>query len=207
MIELARRHNVAIFEDDPYGELKYSGEPVRPIRALDDRVLHFGTFSKTIAPGIRTGYIIAPDDVIDTLLAIREVTDISNDRIMMRTVYHTAVDFLDEHIARAIEIYRSRRDVMLAALDEFMPEGVTWSKPDGGFFVWITLPDMLRHDSLFDDAAKNGVIFFPGRWFDPKHEIDNTVRLSFSTVPEDRIRLGIKRLGKTLREEMLAVEG
>jgi 2-aminoadipate transaminase len=202
MLELANRHNVAIFEDDPYGELQYSGENVHPIRALDNRVLHFGTFSKTIAPGIRTGYIIAPDDIIGTLLSVREVTDISNDRIMMRTVYHTAKDFLDGHVAQARELYKARRDAMLEALDEHMPEGVRWSKPDGGFFVWITLPDDVRHHTLFDDAAKNGVIFFPGKWFDPNKQMENTVRLSFSTVPEERIRLGIERLGKTLRDEL-----
>lgn len=202
MCELAREHNVAIFEDDPYGELQYSGEPIPPIRALDDRVIHFGTFSKTIAPGIRTGYIIAPDDVIGVLLAIREVTDISNDRIMMRTVYHTAKDFLDDHVAKANELYRSRRDAMLTALEEHMPAGVTWSKPDGGFFVWITLPDQIDNDVFFDKAAQHGVIFFPGRWFDPKREVGHTIRLSFSTVPEDRIRLGIERLGQTLREEL-----
>jgi 2-aminoadipate transaminase len=202
MVELAQTHNVAIFEDDPYGDLQYSGEPIAPIRALDDRVIHFGTFSKTIAPGIRTGYLIAPDDVIGTLLAIREVTDISNDRIMMRTVYHTAKDFLDDHILRVREVYKARRDAMLAALDEFMPEGVTWSKPDGGFFVWITVPEGVRHDDLFDHAAQHGVIFFPGRWFDPNKQIEHTIRLSFSTVPEDRIRLGIERLGQTLREEL-----
>lgn len=202
MIDLAREHNVAIFEDDPYGELQYSGERILPIRALDDRVLHFGTFSKTIAPGIRTGFVIAPDDIIETLLSVREITDISNDRIMMRTVYHTAKDFLDGHVENARELYRSRRDAMLAALDEHMPEGVTWSKPDGGFFVWITLPDDVRHDSLFDDAARNGVIFFPGQWFDPNKQATHTVRLSFSTVPEDRIQLGIERLGRAIREEL-----
>lgn len=140
--------------------------------------------------------------MIETLLAIREVTDISNDRIMMRTVYHTAKDFLDGHVAKARELYASRRDAMLQALDEHMPEGVTWSKPDGGFFVWITLPDDVRHDTLFDDAAKNGVIFFPGKWFDPNKDATHTVRLSFSTVPEERIRLGIERLGTTIREEL-----
>lgn len=202
MVDLAREYNVAIFEDDPYGELQYSGEPIAPIRALDERVLHFGTFSKTIAPGIRTGYVIAPDDIIDALLAVREITDISNDRIMMRTVYHTAKDFLDGHVEQANELYRSRRDTMLEALDEHMPESITWSKPDGGFFVWITLPDDVRHETLFDDAARNGVIFFPGKWFDPNKQATNTLRLSFSTVPEERIRLGIERLGKTIREEL-----
>lgn len=202
IVDLAREYNVAVFEDDPYGDLQYSGEPVAPIRSLDDRVIHFGTFSKTIAPGIRVGFLIAPDDVIRMLLSVREVTDISNDRIMMRTVYHAAKDFLDDHIERVRDVYRARRDAMLAALDEHMPEGVTWSKPDGGFFVWITFPENVDQTELFDDAARNGVIFFPGRWFDPEKRIGHTLRLSFSTVPEDRIQLGIERLGKTLRESI-----
>ena len=202
MAILAREHNVAIFEDDPYGELHYGGEAVPPIRALDDRVIHFGTFSKTIAPGIRTGFAIAPTEVLEKMLAIREVSDISNDRIMMRTVYHTAVDFLDGHIEGACDIYRSRRDAMLEALDEYMPEGVTWSKPDGGFFVWITLPASLDSNVLFDAAAVNGVIVFPGEWFYPNREAHHDVRLSFSTVPEERIRIGIERLGYSIRQHL-----
>jgi 2-aminoadipate transaminase len=199
MIELARRHNVAILEDDPYGELQYDGEVVPPIRALDDQVIHFGTFSKTIAPGIRTGFAIAPPELYAPMLSIREVTDISNDRIMMRTVYHTAADFLDEHLVGAREIYRSRRDTMLRALEDHMPAGVTWSRPAGGFFVWITLPDAIDAERLFEEAAGNGVIFFPGEWFFPDRTSSHMIRLSFSTVPEDRIALGIQRLGETVR--------
>ena len=136
------------------------------------------------------------------MLAMREVTDISNDRIMMRTVYHTAVDFLDEHLVHAREIYRGRRDAMLRALDEHMPDGVTWSRPDGGFFVWITLPDSVDGARLFDEAAEHGVIFFPGQWFFPTRDTEHMIRLSFSTVPEDRIELGVQRLGETLREHL-----
>ena len=202
MVELAREHNVAIFEDDPYGELQYSGEVIPPIRTLDDQVIHFGTFSKTIAPGVRTGFAIASPEVMEKMLGIREVTDISNDRIMMRTVYHAAVDFLDGNIAKAREIYRARRDAMLEALEEHMPAGVSWSRPDGGFFIWITLPDAIDARDLFDRASENGVIVFPGEWFYPERDIHRNVRLSFSTVPEDRIRLGIKRLGETLREDL-----
>lgn len=199
MVELADAHNVAIFEDDPYGDLQYSGDPVPPIRTLSDNVLFFGTFSKTIAPGIRTGWVIAPPEVSKALLSTREVADISNDRIMMRTVYHAANGFLDDHIARCVEFYRHRRDVMLQELEKHMPEQVTWSKPDGGFFVWITLPENIDSDRMFDVAADHGVIFFPGQWFDPEHEASHTVRLSFSTVPDDRIRLGIERLGQAIR--------
>lgn len=202
MVDLARTHGATILEDDPYGELQYDGEVTPPIRSLDENVIHFGTFSKTIAPGIRTGFAIAPDDVYARMLAIREVTDISNDRFMMRTVYHAAKDFLDGHVEAARNVYRPRRDAMLAALEEHMPEGVTWSKPNGGFFVWITLPDAVNADQLFDEAAAKGVVFFPGEWFYPNRELAHTIRLSFSTVPEDRIRLGIARLGVAIREHL-----
>lgn len=200
MSELAADHNVAIFEDDPYGDLQYSGEEIAPIRAMDDRVLYFGTFSKTLAPGIRVGYVIAPDEVTAMILSTREVADISNDRIMMRTVHHTlADDYLTGHIQEARDFYRSRRDAMLTALEREMPAGITWSKPDGGFFVWITLPDSIDGDHMFRIAAEHGTVVFPGKWFDPTGEVCHTIRLSFSTVPEDRIALGIKRLGQAIR--------
>lgn len=200
MVELAREHNVAIFEDDPYGDLQYSGEAVAPIRSLDENVLYFGTFSKTLAPGIRVGFVIAPAEFTNLILSTREVSDISNDRIMMRTVAHTLADgYLEGHIQEARDFYRSRRDSMLAALEREMPEGVHWSKPDGGFFVWITLPDHIDGQEMFRVAAEHGTVVFPGKWFDPTGEVSHTIRLSFSTVPEDRIELGIKRLGEAIR--------
>ena len=202
MLELARRHNVAILEDDPYGELQYDGEAVPPLRALDDQVIHVGTFSKTIAPGIRTGFAIAPPEIYRLMLAMREVTDISNDRITMRTVYHTAVDFLDGHLDLARQLYRSRRDAMLRALDAHMPPGVTWSRPNGGFFIWVSLPESVDGERLFEHSAANGVIFFPGEWFYPDRDRSHTLRLSFSTVPEDRIALGVARLGETIRSHL-----
>ena len=200
LAELARAHNVAVFEDDPYGELQYSGEAIPPIRALDDQVIYFGTFSKVIAPGLRAGYVIAPPEVTAKLLATREVADVNNDRITMRTIYHTVQDnYLDGHIAECRAFYRSRRDAMMTALEREMPEGVHWSRPDGGFFVWITLPEHIDSERIFDVAAEFGVVFFPGEWFDPQKQIAHTIRLSFSTVPEDRIAVGIARLGKAIR--------
>ena len=200
LVDLAREYNVAVFEDDPYGDLQYSGEVIAPIRALDDQVLYFGTFSKTLAPGIRVGFVVASDEVMEKLLSTREVSDISNDRIMMRTVALALEDdFLPGHIQECRDFYRVRRDAMLAALEREMPQGVRWSKPDGGFFVWITLPDHIDSDRMFDVAAEYGVVFFPGEWFDPAREISHTIRLSYSTVPEERIDLGIARLGEAIR--------
>ncbi|MDQ3542027.1 MAG: PLP-dependent aminotransferase family protein, partial [Chloroflexota bacterium] len=198
MVELALRSNVVIVEDDPYSELFYDGERTPAIRSLDPNAIYLGTFSKTIAPGIRTGWTVARPEIHRLLLANREVMDISNDRIMMRTVYHTALDFLDDHVGGARDVYRSRRDAMLKALSAYMPEGVTWSRPRGGFFIWITLPDHLNTHDLANEAAADGVIFFPGHWFYPLQDQFNGIRLSYSTVPEDRIDEGVRRLAATL---------
>ena len=200
MVELARLHNVVIVEDDPYCELHYDGEPLPPIWTLGDDVIYLGTFSKTIAPGIRTGWSVARPEIHRLLLANREVMDISNDRITMRTVYHTAVDFLDDHVAGARDVYRSRRDAMLAALDAHMPEGVSWTRPGGGFFVWITVPSSIDTARLSEQSAQRGVIFFPGHWFYPSQDRFNAIRLSYSTVPEERIVEGVRRLAETIRQ-------
>lgn len=203
MVELAREHNVAILEDDPYCELNYDGERIPPIRTLDEeRVVYLGTFSKTIAPGIRTGWTVAAPEIHRLLLANREVIDISNDRVTMRTVYHTAVDFLDGHVAAARDVYRGRRDAMMRALDAYMPAGVTWSRPAGGFFVWITLPPHVDTAARAEAAARNGVIYFPGHWFYPKQDSRNALRLSFSTVSEERIDEGVRRLADTFRDDL-----
>ncbi|MBA2278184.1 MAG: PLP-dependent aminotransferase family protein, partial [Chloroflexia bacterium] len=198
LIEVARLHNVLIVEDDPYGELQYDGEPVPSLRALAPEVLYLGTFSKTIAPAVRTGWAVVPPALFLLMLAAREAVDIHNDRIMMRTVYHTAVAGLDEHLVGARTRYKAQRDALLAALAAHMPAGVTWSRPAGGFFVWVTLPehvDVMRFSPI---AADRGVIFFPGHWFYPNRERRNVLRLSFSTVPEERIHEGIVRLATAL---------
>ncbi len=199
LVDLAQRSNVAVLEDDPYVELRYAGEHVAPLVSLDPNVIYLGTFSKTIAPGIRCGWSFAPAEVHRLMLANREVADISNDRVMMRTVYHASRDFLTDHVISTLPVYANRRNAMLDALDEFMPEGVHWSRPDGGFFVWITLPPTCDATSLSQTAADNGVIYFPGKWFYPNEDQHHTLRLSFSTVPEDRIVEGIRRLGETIR--------
>ena len=200
LVDLARQHNVAVLEDDPYVELRYGGDSVAPLVSLDPQVIYLGTFSKTIAPGIRTGWTVAPPEVHRLLLANREVADISNDRVTMRTVFEAANGFLTEHVQGTLGTYRSRRDAMLEALDRFMPEGVTWSRPDGGFFVWIELPRSIDTTELATAAADNGVIYFPGKWFFPNEDQHHTLRLSFSTVPEDRITEGVRRLAETIRQ-------
>ena len=199
LLALSRERGILILEDDPYGEIFFGDAPEPALRALDDNVIYLGTFSKTIAPGIRVGWLVAPDDLIDMLLMVKEASDIHGDRLIMRTVYHTAEGFLDGHVEHARGVYRARRDALIAGLEEYMPPGVTWSQPGGGFFIWVSLPDGLAADQLLPVAAAGGVAFLPGAWFYPRgHEVRNSFRLNFSTLPEDRIQEGIRRLGLVL---------
>jgi 2-aminoadipate transaminase len=204
LLKLAREHDVVVVEDDPYESLQYDGEPVLPLRALDDTVIHLGTFSKTIAPALRTGWAVAPKPLFELMLAARQLIDLHNDRMTMRTVYYLADGFLAEHMKQVRPIYKARRDAMLAALDEFMPEGCTWSRPNGGFFVWVTLPEQIDIRTFGEIAADHGVIYFPGDMFMPGEPDYNVVRLSFSTLPEERIREGVRRLGEAVRSVVKA---
>lgn len=203
LLELSRERRVPILEDDPYGEIYFGERPEVALRALDDNVIYLGTFSKTIAPGVRVGWLVAPSDLIDMLLMVKEAADIHGDRLIMRTIYHAASGFLDGHVERARGIYRARRDAIIAALEEHMPGCVTWSHPEGGFFVWVTLPERCSAYELLPFAAERGVAFLPGAWFYPRgHEVWNSLRLSFSTHPEETIREGVRRLGRAIAEFM-----
>jgi 2-aminoadipate transaminase len=199
LLALARERAILVLEDDPYGELYYGSAPEAPLRALDPAVVHLGTFSKTIAPGIRVGWTVAPRRLMDLLLMAKEGSDIHTDRIITRTVYHTADGFLDTHIAALRELYRRRRDTLLAGLRRHLPSDVTWSCPGGGFFVWVRLPGEADADALLPLAAAEGVAFLPGSWFYPAGQKEHTgFRLSFSSLPIDRIEEGTRRLGAAI---------
>ena len=196
LLELARLHGIVIVEDDPYGELRYdTGAPEPALRALDPEVIYLGTFSKTIAPGLRVGWMALPEDLVEPVTTAKEVADINNERMTSRVVFHTARGFLDGHLDRARTAYRARRDALLVALDEHLPSGSKWTRPGGGFFVWVTLPPGLRVDRVIVPAADAGVVFLPGAWFYPDKRDPFTLRLSFSALPPDRIGEGIRRLG------------
>ena len=195
----AREAGMLVLEDDPYGELRYDDVELPSLRALDPAVIHLGTFSKTFAPGLRIGWVVTGDPLRRMLLSIKEGTDIQTERIMTRTVYHAVRDYLDDHLGRARGIYRGRRDAMVHALEREMPAGTTWTVPEGGFFVWVQLPEGMNADDLLPAAARNGVIYLPGSWFFPDRSEVRGLRLNFSTLPEERIVEGVRRLGETLR--------
>ncbi|MDQ3693507.1 MAG: PLP-dependent aminotransferase family protein [Chloroflexota bacterium] len=201
LLEVAREHGLAVIEDDPYGELRYDGDPLPSLRSLDPHVIYLGTFSKTIAPGLRVGWVAAPEHLLELFRMAKEGTDIHTARIVTRTVFHAAEGFLDDHVAGLRAVYRARREVLLETLATEMPAGIRWSKPDGGFFVWVELPETINASELLPMAAANGVIFLPGSGFYPNPATggSHALRLNFSALPEDRIREGIRRLAAVIR--------
>jgi 2-aminoadipate transaminase len=198
LVDLARERGIAIVEDDPYGELSYDGDSLPTLKSLDPDVIFLGTFSKVLAPGLRVGWVASSPRLREAFFNVKEGTDIHNERIMTRTVYHSARDFLDEHIAMTREIYRLRRDAMLAGLEREMPTGVRWTTPHGGFFLWVTLPEQYETDAMLPDATDRGVIYLPSSWFYPDRSWTRSLRLNFSAQPEERILEAMRRLAEAI---------
>jgi 2-aminoadipate transaminase len=199
LIDLARERGLVIVEDDPYGDLSYDEAPPPTLKSLDPEVIFLGTFSKVLAPGLRVGWVASSPRLREAFFNVKEGTDIHNERIMTRTVYHTALGFLDEHIAETKDIYRTRRDAMVAGLEREMPAGVRWTIPHGGFFLWVTLPDRFETDAMLPDATDRGVIYLPSSWFYPDRSWTRSMRLNFSAQPEERIAEAMRRLAETIQ--------
>ncbi|MCA9858914.1 MAG: PLP-dependent aminotransferase family protein, partial [Thermomicrobiales bacterium] len=196
LLDLAERRHLLILEDDPYGELWYGSPPAPALRADHPAVVYLGSFSKTIAPGLRVGWMVPPPEMMDLLAMAKEATDIHSNRIATRTVYHAAEGFLDGHVAMLREFYGARRDVLIEGLTASMPPEIEWNVPDGGFFIWLRLPEAVSANEMLVTAARHDVAYLPGSWFYPLGDVrTNELRLSFSSLPVDRIREGAKRLG------------
>lgn len=203
VVEIARTGNVAIIEDDPYGDIYFGAAPPVPLRALDADVIYLGTFSKTLAPALRMGWMVAPAALFPQLANSKEAVDIMSDRFVQRAVASTTSDgWLDKHLDEARAFYRERRDVMLAALEREMPDGVTWTRPDGGFFLWVTLPDGIIADDVLRASLKYSVGFLPGSCFYPDARPDSSFRLAYPTSPPDVVAHGINRIGQAIRDVM-----
>lgn len=210
LLDLADELNIAIFEDAAYQSLRYDGEAIPPILALDiarkghideTRTFYCGSFSKTLAPGLRVGWVCAARETIDRLFLMKQAADLHSSTINQMAIYEVASKFLPQQVAKLHKAYAARRDCMLAALDHHMPDGVTWSRPEGGMFIWLTLPPAMDGGELLTKSLKTQrVAFVPGRAFYADGSNSNTIRLSFSQADEKTIEEGIKRLGALLRE-------
>jgi 2-aminoadipate transaminase len=217
VVLLADKYGIPIIEDDPYGQLRYEGEHLTPLVVLDrenlrrddgysiGNVLYLSTFSKTLAPGLRLGWIVAPPDVISKLVQLKQGADLHTSSFNQIVAHEVARDgFLDEHVKLIRQVYRERRDVMLAALKEFFPPEVTWTHPQGGLFLWVTLPDGMDCPKLFEAALKENVAFVPGDSFYPRNgnEASPHMRLNFSNATPEQIREGIRRLSIAVKKQI-----
>ncbi|MDG1377190.1 MAG: PLP-dependent aminotransferase family protein [Yoonia sp.] len=213
-LDLAARENIlgkadqldcAVIEDAAYQSLRFDGEAIPPMLALEIarkgsiencRTIYCGSFSKTLSPGLRVGWICASKDVIGRLVLMKQAADLHSSTINQMAICHVAEGMFDAHVATIREVYRARRDSMLDALAAHMPEGVSWTKPEGGMFVWVTLPRHLNGADLLAQSLKSErVAFVPGSAFYADGSGTNTLRLNFSRADGPTIAEGIKRLG------------
>ena len=201
-IETVSRYGVAVLEDNPYGELRFEGEILPSIKSMDREglVIGTGTFSKTFCPGMRIGWLVAAPPVIEKYVLIKQGADLCTSlrNQMEIDLFMERFDF-EGNLVRLTELYRQRRNAMVAALEAMMPEGVSFTRPQGGLFLWVTLPERIKAIDLLKRCLEQNVAFVPGDSFFPNGGVENTLRLNYSNMPEDRIREGVARLAAAIR--------
>jgi 2-aminoadipate transaminase len=210
LVQIAQRHGIAILEDDPYGEIRFRGEASPPLAALDDRgtVIYLSTFSKTLAPGMRTGWIAAPKSLIKPLTIAKQATDLHTATLAQHAIAHLLQTFdLDGHLANVRSVYGRRCEAMLAALEQHMPAGTRWTRPEGGMFVWAKLPGGLDSQALLPRALDQKVAFVPGAPFFAEAADPSYLRLNYSNRPEALITEGMERLGKVVKDALATSAG
>ena len=200
LVETCARLGVPLIEDDPYGSLSYKGAPSPKMVAMNpDGVIYMGSFSKVLTPGIRLGYVCAPLPLVRRLELAKQAADLHTAQLTQMVVHEVVKDgFLDQHIPTIRQLYGDQCQVMLDAMQEHFPTGVSWTKPEGGMFIWVTLPQQVDAMKLLEQSLAARVAFVPGAPFYANDPATNTLRLSFVTVPPERIREGIAVLGKLI---------
>ena len=203
IVELAHEHGTLILEDDAYSDLRYGGERIPPIYALDDggATMYLGTFSKIMGAGMRLGWLIADPEIIRrlTVLKVDGCTNVFGSHVAAEWV----PEHLEAHVAELKAIYHRRRDLMLDALERHMPPGTTWTRPDGGFFIWVTFPEGIDTTRMLPQARERGVEFAPGPIFYVDGQGTDQLRLSYSFVRDEQVEPGIRIIGEIARGELL----
>ncbi len=216
LVEVANRYGVPIIEDDPYGQLRYEGEHLPPVVVMDDElrsnevpvyrgnVIYTSTFSKILAPGLRLAWVIAPEEVIEKLVQVKQGADLHTSTFTQYIAYEVIREpsWMKNHIQMIREVYRERRDVMLKALEEFMPDGTRWAHPKGGLFLWVSLPKGYDTNKIFPKAIEQKVAYVPGTAFHPNGGGENTMRLNFSYSKPEIIYEGIQRLANVIKQNL-----
>ena len=204
LVGLAEEYGFLIVEDSPYRELRYEGEHIPTMYSLaPDRVVHLGSFSKIFAPGFRLGWAIAHPDILDKIYVCKQSLDLCPPIFDQ----YVAAEFLasgrlDENLAKSVALYKGKRDLLLSLLEEYMPEGVKWTHPEGGLFLFLTLPEGFDAVAFYDKALTAGVAYVAGEFFHPDRSGKNTMRLNFSFMSPEKIEAGIKVLAGLLQDEL-----
>jgi len=205
VIEICKKYDVMIVEDSPYRELRFEGEPQKTIYQLADegRVLLLGTFSKIFVPGFRIGWVIGHPVVIDRIVMAKQSTDLCTSSFVQKiAAKYIQKGYFDENLKGIISMYKEKKDVMMEAFEDYLPEGVTWTNPEGGLFLFVTLPEWMDAEDLFLTAVENDVAFVIGKVFHCDESGKNTMRINFSYASKEEIVEGVKRLGRAIKEKI-----
>ncbi|MDB5839592.1 MAG: PLP-dependent aminotransferase family protein [Herminiimonas sp.] len=204
LVETCARLGLPLIEDDPYGALSYRREPLPKMLTMNPNgVIYMGSFSKVLTPGIRLGYLVAPVPLTAKLEQAKQAADLHTAQLTQMVVHEVVRDgFLEGHIPTIRALYADQCEAMLSALSEFFPAGATWTRPEGGMFIWVTLPKHIDTMQLLEEAVERHVAFVPGAPFYANTPESNTMRLSFVTVPPEKIREGIATLGRLIASKL-----
>ena len=204
-IEVINKYDLPVFEDNPYGELRYRGESFPTLKSMDTKglVSFLGTFSKIFCPGLRLGWIAGPHAIVEKFVMIKQSADLhtSNFDQGVADAYMDAYD-LDAHVKEIVELYGHRRDLILKTMEEEFPEGVDFTRPDGGLFLWVTVPEGVSARKVFDKCIEQKVAAVIGDAFYPNDKTDRSMRVNYSCMPDDKIVEGVKRMAKAIKECM-----
>jgi len=209
LLEIAKREDLLIFEDNPYGQLRFAGEPVPSICSLDEdgRVVLLLTFSKTLSAGLRLAVMLAREEQMDALVRAKQATDLCTSNLIQRIASDYMRQYgIEKHLDEIRPIYREKRNAMIAALERYMPKdtGITWTEPEGGLFVWVRLPKEIDATEMLKDAIENKVAYVPGTPSYVDGGGQNTLRLAFSLATPDVIDEGIRRLADVVKQTIAA---
>ena len=205
IMEVVAKHDILVIEDNPYGELRYSGDVLPTLQSLDQhgQVVYLGSFSKIIAPGFRVGFSIATPYIMSRLIIGKQACDLHSPILtQMIIAEYMSRGMMENHLQIINKQYKEKRDIMIECLEQHMPEGVTWTHPDGGLFLWAQLPSHMNTLELFSKAVERNVAFVAGEFFFADGEPKNTMRLNFSNATHENIRIGMKVLAEVIKENM-----
>ncbi|WP_414469500.1 PLP-dependent aminotransferase family protein [Methanobacterium sp. ACI-7] len=203
LAEILKNEDTIFVEDNPYGEIRFLGEDIPPVKSYLDNSVLFGSFSKIVSPGMRLGWVVANEEIMEKIIIAKQASDLHSNYFTQRVVYQYLINNnVDEHIEKIKEMYRNQRNLMVSMIEEHFPESIKYTKPEGGMFLWVTLPENMSSLELFDLAIKENVAFVPGKAFFADGSGDNTLRLNFSNSNEKEIEEGIKKLSNAIYELM-----